>query len=243
MASRLLIGCAGWALPKSAQAAFLASGTHLQRYASRFSAVEINSSFYRPHSALTYARWARSVPEDFRFAVKLPKTITHLQKLHRVEALLAPFIEQVQGLEQKLGCLLIQLPPSLAFDAGVAQGFFRHLRQVYLGGAALEPRHSSWFNPAADGLLQDFAIARAVADPPIVKPTSPGGDKRLVYFRLHGQPRMYYSSYAEAELEAYAKRLRAAAQQAAACWCMFDNTAAGAAIDNALSLMQNLRRL
>ena len=75
------IGCAGWTIPTEHSAVFGGEGTHLQRYASRFSCVEINSSFYRPHRTTTYARWAASVPDNFRFSVKLPKTITHEQRL------------------------------------------------------------------------------------------------------------------------------------------------------------------
>lgn len=242
MASRLFIGTAGWALPKSAQAAFPGMGTHLQRYATRFSGVEINSSFYRPHSARTYARWAESVPEDFRFAVKLPKTITHIQKLTQIEHALAAFLGEVQGLQEKLGCILIQLPPSLVFNAAVGKAFFKRLRQLYSGGAALEPRHPTWFSEEANRLLQDLAIARVAADPKITDTFGPGGDKCLVYLRLHGYPRMYYSSYDAAALESFAAHLRAAAQQAEQAWCMFDNTASAAAIENALALIQRVSR-
>ena len=88
-ASPLLVkvGCAGWSLPRVAWPEFPAAGTHLQRYAVHLNAVEINSSFYRPHQPATYARWAASVPESFRFSVKLPKTITHQQRLRDCDAL------------------------------------------------------------------------------------------------------------------------------------------------------------
>ena len=71
------IGCAGWSIHKDAAAAFPVEGSHLERYARVFPAVEINSSFYRPHKPETYARWADSVPDGFRFAVKVPRAITH----------------------------------------------------------------------------------------------------------------------------------------------------------------------
>ncbi len=242
MASRILIGCAGWALPKSAQAAFPGTGTHLQRYAAHFPAVEINSSFYRPHSARTYARWAQSVPETFRFAVKLPKTITHTHKLQQTENLLAAFLEQVQGLQEKLGCILIQLPPSLVFAAASAQVFFEQLRRIYAGGAALEPRHPTWFEQDANRLLQDMGIARVAADPPITQRFAPGGSAHLVYLRLHGQPRMYYSAYDDAALDRFAAHLRAAAQHSREAWCIFDNTASNAALENATALMRRLGR-
>src|SRR5687768_16375503 len=109
------IGCAGWSLPRDSWPQFPETGTHLQRYAQRLNAVEINSSFYRPHQPATYERWAASVPAGFRFSVKVPKTITHESRLRSCDALLASFLAQATGLGDKLGCLLVQLPPSLAF--------------------------------------------------------------------------------------------------------------------------------
>ena len=92
------IGRAAWALPKAHLSAFPEEGTHLERYAARFSAVEINSSFYRPDRPATYARWAASVPADFRFAVKVPKTITHQHRLTEIDSLLESFLREVTEL-------------------------------------------------------------------------------------------------------------------------------------------------
>jgi len=114
------VGTAGWAIRKEHAAAFPAGGTHLQRTAQRFNAVEINSSFYRPHRRATYERWAASVPDDFAFAVKAPRTITHDLRLAGADAVLDRFLAEASGLGIKLGVLLFQLPPSLAFDARTA---------------------------------------------------------------------------------------------------------------------------
>ena len=135
------IGCAGWSVPKADQAAFPTAGTLLQRYAARFSAVEINSTFYHLHRPATYEKWAASVPADFRFAVKLPKAITHEQRLVATDALVDVFLADARCLGEKLGCLLVQLPPSLAYDAPTVESFFRDLRAQYGGAVALEPRH------------------------------------------------------------------------------------------------------
>jgi uncharacterized protein YecE (DUF72 family) len=86
-----LIGCAGWNIPKEAAAAFPPAGSHLERYAAVFPVVEINSSFYKPHQPKTYARWADSVPPDFRFAVKVPRAITHDAAMRDIDELLARF--------------------------------------------------------------------------------------------------------------------------------------------------------
>ena len=237
------VGCAGWSLPRALWPEFPADGTHLQRYAARFNAVEINSSFYRPHQAATYARWAASVPEHFRFSVKLPKAITHQQRLVGCAGLLDDFLAQAGGLGEKLGCLLVQLPPSLAFDAAVAQDFLQRLRERHSGPVALEPRHASWFRAPADALLDAWQAGRVLADPVVHDAgRRPGGFAGLVYVRLHGSPRMYYSAYDRAVLDALVARLQLAAAPGADVWCVFDNTAEGAAVEDALYTAQRLDR-
>lgn len=241
--SGVFVGCAGWSLPRETWPEFPEAGSHLERYAARFNAVEINSSFYRPHQPATYGRWAESVPADFRFSVKLPKTITHEKRLRDVENLLDGFLPQVTSLGGKLGCLLVQLPPSLAFDDALVRTFFHALRQRHAGAVAVEPRHASWFTPAADDLLKSAQVGRVLADPVMFDAgRAPGGDSSLVYVRLHGSPRMYYSAYEPAVLDALLVRLKLAAASDASVWCIFDNTASGAAAPDALYLARGLTR-
>jgi uncharacterized protein YecE (DUF72 family) len=137
------IGTAGWSIRSEHAAAFGAGGSHLQRYATRFNAVEINSSFYRPHRPATYTRWAASVPDGFRFAVKMPRTITHEKRLLDSDEELKRFAGEVSALGEKLGPVLIQLPPSLAFAPQTARDFFGEVRAALPGQLALEPRHMS----------------------------------------------------------------------------------------------------
>ncbi len=237
MVARLHIACAGWSLPRDSWPQFPETGTHLQRYGGRLNAAEINSSFYRPHQPATYERWAGSVPTGFRFSVKLPKTITHEKRLRDCDGLLQGFLAQASGMGDKLGCLLVQLPPSLVFDPGAAAPFLEALRRQHGGPIALEPRHASWFTPEVDAALAALKIARVLADP-VLHPTgtAPGGWPGLVYVRLHGSPRVYYSSYSKATLKALALKLRESADGGAEVWCVFDNTASGAAVSNALAL-------
>ncbi len=234
-------GCAGWRLPRDAQPAFAPEGSHLQRYACRLNAVEINSSFYRPHSRATYERWAATVPPDFRFSVKLPRTITHDHRLVDTEPLLDEFLAQASGLRDRLGCLLVQLPPSLAFQPATATPFFDALRQRHGGALALEPRHASWFTPEVDAWLAQLQVARVLADP--VRHDAgraPGGFADRIYLRLHGSPRMYYSSYQPAMIGVLARRIAVALRDGHTVWCIFDNTAGSAAAHNALDLEQAL---
>jgi uncharacterized protein YecE (DUF72 family) len=229
------VGTAGWTLPREWQGEFPAEGSHLQRYASRFGAVEIDSSFYRAHRRGTYERWGDSVPEEFRFAVKLPHAITHDQRLVACDVLLDVFLDEVRGLGDRLGPLLVQLPPSLSFNAGGAEAFFAELRLRHQGPVACEPRHASWFVQGADALMQAHEVARVAADPACVSAAAePGGWRGFAYYRLHGSPKMYYSAYVPENLTRVAERLRGHASSGIPGWCIFDNTALGAATGDAL---------
>ena len=227
----VFIGTAGWSIPAVYAAAFPEGGTHLARYGARLTAVEINSSFYRPHQRKTYERWAASVPADFHFSVKLPRTITHDRRLAGCDALLARFVGEASGLGEKLGVLLVQLPPSLAYDAETAAAFFGGLRAHTTANIACEPRHKSWFTPQAGVALKDLRVARVAADPSrAAGDGAPGGWPGFAYWRMHGSPRIYTSNYGPESLAALAARL------GQHDWCIFDNTAAFAALGNAMTL-------
>lgn len=231
MNNTIRIGCAGWSIYRDVAPSFPGDGSHLERYARVLNAVEINSSFYKPHQASTYARWAASVPDDFRFAVKLPRSISHDQRLVDIAALLAAFAGQANMLGDKLGCILVQLPPSLRFDSDVADAFFTHLRQHFACALACEARHGTWFGNDAAALLRAHGVTRVIADPPAGAPGPFVPTTDMVYARLHGSPRMYYSSYSDAYLDQVAAWITARD-----AWCIFDNTASGAALPNALDL-------
>jgi uncharacterized protein YecE (DUF72 family) len=239
MRNAIYIGCAGWTVRKEHAALFPAEGTHLARYASRFQCVEINSSFYRPHRRATYERWSAATPPGFRFAVKCPRQITHENRLHDSQPKIDQLADEVAGLGDKLGAVLVQLPPSLALEPAVADRFFHELRLRLACPIVCEPRHRSWFEQPADALLQSHRIARVAADPSIVPAAaSPAGHGDCAYFRWHGSPRTYYSSYDDSALSRLAAAIVAVRQTAESVWCIFDNTAMGAAVLNAFALRQ-----
>jgi uncharacterized protein YecE (DUF72 family) len=224
------------------QAAFPEAGSHLARYAARFPVAEINSSFHRPHRPGTYARWAAETPPDFRFAAKLPKAITHQLRLAAADEALDAFLAEAAGLGEKLAALLVQLPPSFAFDAAVAAPFFAGLAARTEAAVVCEPRHPSWFEDEADALLASHRVARVAADPARVPVAAePGGWRGMAYHRLHGSPRMYYSSYPAEYLQSLVQRLLDDAAAGREVWCIFDNTASGAAAANALELAAALK--
>ncbi|MGH8213420.1 MAG: DUF72 domain-containing protein [Rhodanobacteraceae bacterium] len=236
-APALRIGCAGWSIASRHALNFPETGTHLERYAQVFNAVEIDSSFYRPHRRKTYARWADSTPHDFRFAVKVPKLVSHQKRLRNCGAELDAFVDQVGGLGDKLGVMLLQLPPGFAFDAKTVSTFFERFRRAYPGATVCEPRHASWFNAQVDRLLRDFGVGRVGADPARIRRAAiPSAGVRIEYLRLHGSPRMYWDAYSRTSLQRVAARLMRPGSIAQTRWCIFDNTAAGHAISNALEL-------
>jgi uncharacterized protein YecE (DUF72 family) len=230
------IGTAGWSIPRASAAACPGEGTHLQRYAAIFNAAEINSSFHRPHAEGTYRKWSHCVPEGFQFAVKLPRAITHDDRLRRARAPLQQFLTESAGLGAARGPLLVQLPPSFEFDRRVADRFFDVLRGSFNGHVVCEPRHATWFDNNAQRILEAYRIARVAADPPPVPGGDrPGGWNGLIYYRLHGSPRKYWSRYPEDFIARLAAALAEAPRDVDA-WAIFDNTASGAAIENALEL-------
>lgn len=239
-APRIIVGTAGWSIPRATATEFPGVGSHLERYSRVLRGAEINSSFHRPHARAVYERWAASTPGDFRFAVKLPRTITHDGELRRARAALTAFFQQVTGLGTKLGPLLVQLPPSLVFNGRVASSFFATLRSLHDGHVVCEPRHPTWFEGPAEALLVRARVARVATDPSrITAALVPGGWRPerggLTYYRLHGSPRKYWSRYPSERIRRWADELRVHAARGEV-WLIFDNTASGAAAENALEL-------
>jgi uncharacterized protein YecE (DUF72 family) len=233
------VGTAGWSIPAVHSSDFPSEGSHLERYASRLGAVEINSSFSRSHRRATYAKWAGTVGPTFRFSVKVPKAITHDNGLVGTDELLKNFAEEISGLGNKLDVVLVQLPPKLVFDADSARTFFDQAHKILPAAIAVEPRHPSWFNRDTNAFLEKVRVARVAAHPVLHGNGEPGGWDGLTYYRLHGAPKTYYSNYDEEALYRIAERLNQAPPVTS--WCIFDNTAAGAATGNALSITGALK--
>ena len=203
-----------------------------------FNAVEINSSFYRSHRCATYERWRDITPANFRFSAKMPRSVTHECALRRCRSELRKFIDEISGLGRKLSVILVQLPASLAFESRVSGHFFELLAAHSSVRLACEPRHPSWFSARASDFLQRHGIARVAADPS-KNPGGdlPGGSRNLVYYRLLGSPKMYYSAYSADFLSRLATQIRGSISITDDVWCIFDNTARHEAWPNAQQLL------
>lgn len=176
------------------------------------------------------------MPTSFRFAVKVPRAITHEAALCSPRAALDVFFGDVRGLGSKLGPVLVQLPASVLFQPRRVAAFFRTMRQLHGGDVVCEPRHESWYEPAASAVFADYDIARVQADP--LRPANaraPDESSSLLYFRWHGSPRRYWSAYDDERLSRLTTQVTNSLVSRST-WCMFDNTASGAAAGNALRL-------
>ncbi|MES2855328.1 MAG: DUF72 domain-containing protein [Bdellovibrionota bacterium] len=235
------IGTAGWVVPKEAALLFSdAPGSHLERYARTFACVEINSSFYRHHQASSYRKWAAHTPPGFRFSVKLSKVFTHERRLENPGTELNEVLSDVKELGVKLGCILVQLPPSLKFESKKAGAFFAKLRKTWPGHVALEPRHASWLSTPALKTMNDDELSFVISDPGLAAPD--GLESKLLYYRLHGSPVRYRSRYTVEALAAYANEMFEAGRVGKDVWCIFDNTMFAHAAVNASELVEILKK-
>lgn len=242
MKNEIYIGTAGWSIPAHLKDQFSPVGSHLERYAEVFNAVEINSSFYKDHKRETYAKWASAVPSKFRFSVKLSRTFIQEARLRETGQQFEQTLHDISGLEEKWGLLLIQSPPSLEFEFEVARKFLRTLRKHYQGDVAWEPRHLSWTTKQALELFLEFKINKVLADPepcPTPKLLRPPLEQTR-YLRLHGRPQIYKSSYTEPTIERIAESSLNPLYLTKDVWCIFDNTTFGHATENALLLKNKI---
>ena len=165
------IGTAGWTIPKQHLPLFPTSPdalkpSHLALYATQFRCVEINSSFHRPHRRSTWESWAATTPGGFRFAVKAPKTITHIAKLVNTGPALLDFFNAANAPRRQTRPGPRPTPAKARLRRRPRPRFFTTLRELHTGPVVLEPRHATWFTSPVDRLLRSFEVARVAADPP-----------------------------------------------------------------------------
>jgi uncharacterized protein YecE (DUF72 family) len=167
--------------------------------------------------------------------------VTHEGALRHYRAELRSFLQEVAGLGKKLRVLLVQTPASLAFEAGVTGRFFAFLEATSPCRIVCEPRHASWFTAKSEETLRRYKVGRVAADPAKVPGAGePGGARNLLYYRLHGSPKMYYSAYSADYLRELSEKITSADATSREVWCVFDNTARHASWENALQLQRQL---
>lgn len=240
MASKIVVGTSGWhydhwrgrfypdELPKLDWLAF---------YAQNFPTVELNNSFYHLPSEKAFARWYDSTPDNFAFAVKVSRFITHLKKLKDVEEPLTNFLGRAKLLGGKLGPLLYQLPPGLHRNDSLLEDFLSMLPTDL--NHVFEFRHESWLDQGVLDLLRRRNIGFCIFDMPnLTTPLEATAD--FAYVRFHGSSSMYSGCYSDEELNDWAQRIASLAQDVRAVYVYFNNDIDGFAVKNAQTLTEKL---
>jgi uncharacterized protein YecE (DUF72 family) len=211
----------------------LASREWLRFYAEQFRTVELNVTFYRSVRPETFAKWRSTVPDGFLFSVKMSRYITHIKRLKVEQESMRRFFESVSVLAEKLGVILIQLPPSLKFDAELMTDFFGGLDPAFK--YTVEARNATFVDERFFSLLRERNIAWCIADTAGRYPYHESVTAAFVYMRLHGSERLYASSYSDDELKAVREKIAAWGKEA---FVYFDNDFCGFAPQNGRRLME-----
>jgi uncharacterized protein YecE (DUF72 family) len=187
----------------------------------------------------TVAGWVRRTPESFRFCPKLSRFITHQLKLVNVEEPLKKFFGVFEGMNIRMGPLLIQLPPGLSFSKPLISDFFGLLRQQYGGYRyAIEIRHKSFIHDNFFSLLAQYSIAFVIADSGRRFPYHEAVTTDFVYLRFHGHEKLYASDYSDQELHQSAQKIHHWLQEGKEVWTFFNNDFGGFAVKNAIRLRE-----
>jgi len=235
MSPHTFIGTSGWNYPHWAGILYPERGPRskwLQLYGEHFDTVEVNATFYRLPKPETFEKWRTGTPEGFLWAVKASRYITHIKKMRDAGDPLNRFLDAAEGLGQKLGPLLFQLPPSLVFDGNRFRAFCAELGKRD-HRYAVEVRHGSWLTDEALEIMHEHNIALCIADTAGRFPFHEHLTADFVYVRLHGSRQLYVSSYTDTELRDWADRIKTWNRDA---YIYFDNDHEGKAPLNALQL-------
>jgi uncharacterized protein YecE (DUF72 family) len=204
-------------------------------YAGRLNTLELNVTFYRFPQLKMLQEWRSKSPDDFLFSVKAPRIITHLKKFNDCESLIDDFYNVCsEGLQEKLGPLLFQLPPSFSYTEERLDKLCNSMRPGFIN--VIEFRHLSWWQQPVFDVLADHGIVFChVSHPDLPEDLVVNGD--IAYVRLHGRPDMFYSPYSTEYLENLKIKL-AAIQGLKRVFIYFNNTAGEAGILNAMELQK-----
>jgi uncharacterized protein YecE (DUF72 family) len=246
VAHSIRIGTSGW-LYRSWRGAFYPEGVPQRRWleylARTFDTVELNSTFYSLKRPSDFRSWADQVPDDFEFAVKGSRYITHMKRLRDVDEALKRFFDQgLFDLGPKLGPILWQLPRTTSYDAGRVEEFVGRLprrRGSHQLRHALEARHDSFFVPEVVDLLRENNIALVISHAVGAFPWAEELTGDLVYVRLHGTKGLYRGHYGDGRLDSWARKLKRWSQDRDVR-VYFDNDQAAAAPADARRLRDRL---
>ncbi len=233
----IYIGTSGWSYPHWHDNAFypntVTQNQELGFYAGKLNSVELNASFYHLPKAETFTEWKKKTPEDFLFAIKASRYITHKLNLKNADEAVDNLLKNAKKLGPKLGPVLFQLSPRFRINFERLKIFLETLPEKQR--FAFEFRHKTWFDPKVYGLLRSFNCALVFADTPDY-PLVFERTTDFVYVRLHGHEELYKSNYTEKQIEKWAGRVRSWRNDGNDVYVYFDNDANAYAPNNALQL-------
>jgi uncharacterized protein YecE (DUF72 family) len=241
--SDILLGTSGWDYPEWVGRVYPPRGASdkLRYYASLFPIVEVNSTFYRLPSPSIAASWVHRTPAKFRFAAKFPQSITHDLRLVGTDEELARFLAVLKPIRDagKFVAALLQLPPSLPFEAATVRRFYETLPRDL--PVAVEFRERSWLVAEAFALLREFGLGHVIVDGPHL-PVALETTAPFAYVRWHGHgsPLWYDYTYSREELVAWVPRVQALAEKVGTIYGFFNNHFRGDAAVNCRALSDEL---
>jgi uncharacterized protein YecE (DUF72 family) len=239
MLSRLHIGTSGWSY-KDWVGVFYPEKTKstdfLKHYAQHFPCTELNSSFYNIPQRRYVEKWMGETPDTFLFCPKIYRGVTHFRKLKNSEELLLGYWSRWEGFEHRLGPFLLQLPPSLAFNADTVEEFYQLLKSGPNLKYALEARHLSWFTDESLLLMNQYDISFAIGDSGKRFPYYEIVTSDTVFLRFHGREILYATLYTEEEMWEFARKIYEWLVNDLEVWVFFNNSMFGFAIQNARQL-------
>lgn len=216
---------------------------HLEFYTSKFDTVELNASFYHLPRETTAINWNNNTPGNFKFCPKLSRYLTHIKRLKEFEEPLQRFFTVFDHLHNKLGPVLIQLPPSLKFEKEFIEPFFKHLSDKYRNYRfALEVRHTTWLDENALNLMRKHNLAFVISQSGGFFPYAEHITSDAIYVRFHGPGALYSSNYSPQYLSAFARKIRSWMDDNHEVWCFFNNDVNVYAPKNALSLIKYVNK-
>lgn len=239
---KIHIGTSGWHYKHWKEAFYpkeIAEKDQLGYYSSVFRTVEINNSFYRLPTEDTFTAWRKEVPDDFMFAVKGSRFITHLKKLNLDKEGIRLFFTRVKYLKNKLGPILFQLPPRWKFNQERFAMFLSILPRKYK--YAFEFRDTTWYNQQVYDLLKKYNCAFCMYE--LAGHRSPEKvTADFIYLRAHGPTdKKYQGSYTTLRLKRMAKKCLAWSKEGKDVFVYFDNDQAGYAAANARKLLEMVK--
>jgi uncharacterized protein YecE (DUF72 family) len=227
------IGCSGWSYPSWKEVFYppdVMARNYLAYYASHFSTVEVNSTFYRFPTIKTVRSWANQVPDYFKFSLKASRLITHMKRMRQVQEPLHRLYGLQDILQDKVGYFLFQFPANFHFTAHNLEQILTHLDPIYKN--VLEFRHASWWCPEAVSTLQENHLTFCTVSGLDV-PTDLMLTQGVAYIRFHGDS-SYAASYSEQALSTWAHQIQGSNVQE--LWVYFNNTSYAHAVSNAITL-------